>query len=473
MTQLTPRLSAAGVVLLAALAYANAVPGGFVLDDRGIILQHPLVQDPGSAWRAFGQPYWPAAVGGGQYRPLGILAFALDWRLAGDQPAWYHAVNIAWHALVTLLVFALGCRLLPLAGATLAAAVFAVHPVHVEAVANIVGRLELMAAAGVLGMLLLHARGSLGAPLALAFALLSKEHAVVAPVLALLFDAAASPLAAPRERRRVLYLSYAAILVAWGGAMAWALRDSSWSTVSTVYADADLPTRLRTVLTVVPHYLRLLVAPLALSADYEQGVITPATGLSAEVFAGAAILVLWGVAVVVAFRRDRTVAALLCVVPVALAPVANVVRVTGVALAERTLYLPSAAVALLAGWALTRTVPTPRVALAAGAVVCAAFAWRTWTRTPIWRDPRSFAIALVEEHPESYRGHWVAGRVFASAGDLAAADRELAMARRIYSRDVQLLRESARLREALGDRAAADALRDSAARVELERQATP
>ena len=76
----------AGIALLALLAHANAIANGFVLDDRGIILEHPLVQAPSTAWRALVEPYWPARVGGGQYRPLGILSFAIDHAIAGKIP---------------------------------------------------------------------------------------------------------------------------------------------------------------------------------------------------------------------------------------------------------------------------------------------------------------------------------------------------------------------------------------------------
>jgi hypothetical protein len=167
------------LAVLALLAYANALANGFVLDDRGIVLDNPLVREPGTAWRAFLTPYWPAAIGGGQYRPLGILSFVLDGAIAGPSAMWYHAVNVAWHAAATVLLWVWIRGFLAPAGALVAAALFAVHPVHVEAVANVVGRLELMAAAFIFAALVAHRRGSWFAPLLFACALLSKEHAVV------------------------------------------------------------------------------------------------------------------------------------------------------------------------------------------------------------------------------------------------------------------------------------------------------
>lgn len=77
-----------------------------------------------------------------------------------------------------------------------------------------------------------------------------------------------------------------------------------------------------------------------------------------------------------------------------------------------------------------------------GITLLTAGATRTWLRTPVWHDARTFAITLLEDHPESYRGHWVAGRVLLAAGDIAGAHRELTLARRIYGRDDKLNREA-------------------------------
>lgn len=421
--------------LLAVLVYGNALRNGFVLDDRGIVLDHPLVRDPASAWRAFVSPYWPSAIGGGQYRPLGIISFALDRAIAGPSAMWYHAVNVLWHAAATVLLWQWTRGFLAPAGALAAAALFAVHPVHVEAVANVVGRLELMAAAFVFAALIAHRNGSRLAPLWYALALLSKEHAVVFLGLALV-----APRSAPRARR--LWVAYGAVTLAWLALMAFVVRGHPPVT-SAVFLDRSTFERLLTVLSVVPEYLRLLAFPLHLSADYEPGVIQPASGVTAGVVLGTTLIAAYAWIAFRAWRGERVAAFALLSIPIALAPVSNVFFATGVALAERTLYLPSAGVCLLAGWMVQRAGERRMQAIVVvGITLLTAGATRTWLRTPVWHDARTFAITLLEDHPESYRGHWVAGRVLLAAGDIAGAHRELTLARRIYGRDDKLNREA-------------------------------
>jgi hypothetical protein len=446
------------VAVVAALVYGNALANGFVLDDRGIILQNPLVQHPSTSWRAFVSPYWPASVGAGQYRPLGIISFALDHAIAGNTPGWFHAVNVAWHAAATALLAWLGCLLAGGGVGLVAGLIFAVHPVHVEAVANVVGRLELMATTFALATLILHRRRSPVAVVMFAAALGSKEGAAVVPLLALLIDRIPG---GPDVSARRLFLAYGGVLVVWGGAMSYALRGSPLSTTSAVFVDLSSGERLLTVLAIVPHYARLLFWPAQLSADYEPGVLSATRSLTPEVALGVLLLVMIGLGLRAAWQRSPVLAGGIVWTALAIGPVSNVLVVTGVALAERTLYLASAGVALGVGWLVNHAGAHALLGRAAIGVLLLAGVARTWTRTPTWRDSRSFALQLLEDHPESYRGHWVAGRVLRGVGDLPAAAREFAVARSIYQGDATLLRESAEVAVALG--ASADAARLSAA----------
>jgi len=457
-------LTCAALALFAAIVFANALTNGFVLDDRGILFGNPLVQQLGESWRAFAMPYWPEALGGGQYRPLGILGFALDWRLSGGDPAWFHAVNIAWHVLATALVWRLARDLMTSPAAIVCAALFAVHPVHVEAVANVVGRLELMAAVFTLGALLAHRAGSLLAIPLFALGVLSKENAVVAIALIVVNDVLLRPQTSDLRPRRKLYSGYAVVLAAYLLTLAIVFNDRPFHVMTGTLADASLGERLWTVATVIPHYVRLLIAPASLSADYEAQVIPAAHGMTAAGVIGLMLLASYVVAVVTAWRRHRPLAFALLWIGIAIAPVANVFFVSGITLAERALYLPSVGAMLALGIAFD-VLLTQRKAIALGVAAAALMAGvlRTWSRTPVWRDDRAYVITLLTDHPESYRAHWVAGRVHRAAGRPADAAREFTLARRLFSGDHRVYSESADLAAAIGNASAAAALRDSAA----------
>src|SRR2546426_12806162 len=171
------------VAACAVIVYLGALWNEFVWDDQVIILGNPLVQTWAGLATAFASPYWPPFVGGYLYRPLTLLTYVLDWHIGGA--AWFHAVNLLWHAGVSALVAVLARRWAGDAAALVAGMLFAVHPVHVEAVANVVGRAERMAGA----FTLLAVDGAVEADrpvwsaVCWALGLLSKEVAVVAPAL--------------------------------------------------------------------------------------------------------------------------------------------------------------------------------------------------------------------------------------------------------------------------------------------------
>src|SRR5512143_72240 len=191
---------ARAVLLVAAcvVCYANGVTGDYTYDDKAIVRDDVRLRSPARLASIFTTSYFGGPRGQGTgYRPILLLSYAIQWWLHGGAVFGFHVVNVALHILVTLLFARLLARLgvgEPVAFG--AALIFAVHPIHVEAVTSLVGRGETLAAAFVLGMLLLalryrrkrRGRGAVLALLLLCYALgiLSKESAAVAPALALL-----------------------------------------------------------------------------------------------------------------------------------------------------------------------------------------------------------------------------------------------------------------------------------------------
>ena len=182
--------AALALALLVVVSYLPALQGGFVWDDV-IFAEEPVIHSPGALRSIWFSP--TDIKNEGHYWPLVYSSFWLEHRLWGLQPAGYHAVNLFLHLLNCLLLWRL-LRRLAVPGALLIAAVFAVHPLHVESVAWIIERKDLLSALFYLGAVLAWLRFAevprvghyLLVALLLAAGLLSKSVVVTLPLALLL-----------------------------------------------------------------------------------------------------------------------------------------------------------------------------------------------------------------------------------------------------------------------------------------------
>jgi tetratricopeptide (TPR) repeat protein len=127
-------LALLGIVLLTFTAYSSAIlHGGFIWDDDQYVTKNPLLTDPHGLWEIWTTTKSP------QFYPMVFTTFLVERRLWGLNPMGYHAVNVALHAINAILVWGL-LRRLKVPGAWMIGAIFAVHPVHVESVAWIAER---------------------------------------------------------------------------------------------------------------------------------------------------------------------------------------------------------------------------------------------------------------------------------------------------------------------------------------------
>ena len=124
---------AAGLVVLVLVAYLPAFGGGWLWDDDILITANPLVTEARGLWGIWFNNTSP------DYFPATLTVCWIEYRLWGDWAPGYHAVNIAWHAANTVLVWRILVRL-GVPGAWLAAAVWGVHPVTVTSVAWVAER---------------------------------------------------------------------------------------------------------------------------------------------------------------------------------------------------------------------------------------------------------------------------------------------------------------------------------------------
>lgn len=414
-TAVSPARAALFAALLAVVVYLPATQNRFALDDVQIVQRNAAAHSVGAALGAFADPYWPPEHGVGQWRPVVIGSFALDWQLSGGSTTWLHASNILLHALVTALVVLFLARYATVIGALAGGILFAVHPVHVEAVANLVGRAELLAAAGLLGALLF-ARAvrkrraaqaatwlqETGLLASVAFALLSKEHAVIAIALLWLDERAGA--AKPGRLPIRDYVATAVLTGLWLVARHFVDRGASFGNVAPTFIQLGAVGRISTMLPVVFVVLRLMVWPWDLSYDYRPQVIERTEhptllGAFGLIVLAALLALAW-----LAWRRNRGVTLGLLVFLLAWLPTSNFLFPTGIVLSERTLYLSSVGVALLTACgadALARRGGT-RAALLAAAVLALPFAARAWTRESVWQSTRRLVLSAMATQPQSY-----------------------------------------------------------------------
>jgi Flp pilus assembly protein TadD len=195
----TERVVVAGVLLISAIAFVNSLDGEFVYDDRFQVLNNPTINALGNIPKMFTQSVWQFMDStsqlpvGSYYRPIFNIALIINHHLFGSEVFGWHLASLLLHLIVVSLVYLL-CRQWEMPGEVSAAAalLFGVHPAHCESVAWVSGLPDPLAAAFVLGSLILYeryCRGALSrwpmlalcAGLAL-LAMLCKEVAVVFPV---------------------------------------------------------------------------------------------------------------------------------------------------------------------------------------------------------------------------------------------------------------------------------------------------
>ena len=453
------------VVLAVALAAsATSLANGFVFDDLWVIRDNPRVHTLHDPVALVSAPLWPATYRTNAYRPATTVLLAVDWAVGGGRPAIFHATNVGLHLLVVALVLALGSRLVtPGGGGALVAALwFAVQPVHVEAVANGVGLSELLAAAGYLGALLAYLadgeaaeagaaglrRGllSLAVLAAAALAIGAKESAITLPASLALADfwlahRAGHRLGSRFLRHWLLWLAVVVLALGYLAARAHALGPGfAGGSAALGLEGRSLPERVLIMAPAVLVWLRWLVWPMHLSADYLPAVFIPSARLGVPQLAGFAVLGLAAWAAWAARGRRPGITAGIVFGAVTASVAANVVLPTGVLLAERLAYLPSVGAALVVG-AVWESLPNGRFLWPATATLLALLAGRSLLRNRVWHDETRFVQALLRDAPASCRTHWAVGDLAFTQGARGTGESEMQRAIQICPDDAELIEE--------------------------------
>ncbi|MET0485583.1 MAG: hypothetical protein ABW216_07805, partial [Candidatus Rokuibacteriota bacterium] len=310
----------------------------------------------------------------GHYAPLTWLSFGVTYVVAGMAPAAYHAGNLLLHALNAALVYLLAARLLALAlptatscarlaGATVAALAFAIHPLRAESVGWITDRGDVLCATFYLTAVVTYLRFALSddgggrrwrtaSLVAFGGALLSKEIAMTLPLSLLLLDT--YPLRRWSRGVRALLVEKVGYvgLAAHGAALAVYARGqgAGW----TSYADHGVLVRIALAAYSLAFYPLKSVWPAGLSPLYELPAhVSPLQ--TRWIAAAAVVMAVTGLLLMLRGRLPGALVAWLHAM-IAVAPVSGLVHAGSQLVADRYSYLPGIGFAVVAGggaaWAL-------------------------------------------------------------------------------------------------------------------------
>jgi Tfp pilus assembly protein PilF len=429
---LSERTRVAILLAVSILVYANTLLNSFAFDDLLYIFNNPAVTAPSlklllSATKDFNV-----------FRPITFASLALDRSLAGGHAWFFHLVNLLLHAGVTLLLYLVLKKLLErLANgpttAWVAALLFAVHPIHTEAVASIANRSELLAAGFLLGAWLLHVQDwPLSALLCFVLAMLAKESAVVFLPLSVAGDYARGKLK-PLSRYGWIAAATGCYLLLLRKAQGGHFGEKGVNFLDNPLSHLPAALRLPNALRIAWKYVGLQIYPATLSCDYSYNAIllySTWRHLLVPAVAAGLVFAIWIWSLRLKQKEWFLAGAIYFI---SFAVTANILVPTGTILGERLAYLPSAGFCLLLALLWTRLEADQRkLAWIAFFLVMAALATRTVVRNRDWRDNPTLFATTVRAVPGSAKAHAAIAAEYMNLSQLQKAEQEYQTSIDIY-----------------------------------------
>ena len=470
LPQHSPTTTCTLVAVVALVTYLSSLDAEFVFDDSEAIVGNADVTDPDTPVAdLFANDFWGTLMTSKSshksYRPLTVLTFRWNrWLAGGLDPVGFHLVNIVLHAIASVGVFVILRALVRRVGAAsrgvapLAALLFAVHPIHAESVAGIVGRADLLSALCYLLVLYVYDRGasSNGPPRVVALflavvlcalAMLFKEQGITAAGICFVYDLIVlCEVDEIRKFRTKTWLPgfltrQLAMGLGVGFALAYRFQLMGGAGPPT-FQPVDNPasfsnstlTRFFTYNYVYSLNAWLLVNPWWLCFDWSMGCVplVEQPARDPRILAPILFWLILGSLVWTALahpdRSTRRLLALgfaLLVIP--FLPASNLFFRVGFVVAERNLYLPSIGFCLVLSVAAThvyRCATWKRTTKACVYALLALYAARAFARAAAWRTETSLFESGLRVCPRNAKVHYNVGKLLSESGrdnDLSVA----------------------------------------------------
>jgi hypothetical protein len=447
------------VLAAAVVPYARTLDYGFVWDDTFVIGPQLDVHGPADMARLWNTPFdqllKDEAMTRNYFRPAVLYTLAMDRAVFGENPRGFHRTNVIFYAAACFFLWLFAWELSgrPVAAA-LGTMLYALHPTHPESVAFVSGRTDVQGALFLFAALWAAVR--FGPTIRNPWMKLAPAAALLVPGLyakeVALFGAPVLVLALWVRERRLSGrdLARSAAIVAAASALYLATRFLVLgSNPVPAISPVEGPTaQILTSVAVVARYLPLLFTPIHLSARHE---IAELHAPDALFIAGLLVLAAMAAGIWIALRRRSAWSVPLALFAATLLPVCYVKLLSGALVAERFLFVPSAALAVAialvpatlahrsavptAGKGKTKKDGSPGDAGGSFLLVVAALSiWYgalLWPRVAVWRDEETLFGSMLRDSPNSPHVH-------AIMGGLRYRERDLERAAYHYRRAIEL-----------------------------------
>jgi protein O-mannosyl-transferase len=425
------------LMFLCYFLYEKAIGFGYVLDDSMVITDNTFTKrgfgglgdifTTESFFGYFGEN--KALVQGSRYRPLSIATFAIEQGIVGEaNPMLSHFLNILFYGL-TCILFLMCCNIMfrkdsskwYLSIGFFAALIFATHPVHVEAVANIKGRDEILTMMFSLGALYSALRYAdvgkrswlISMIVSFFLGMLSKENAITfAMIIPLtIYFYGGETKVGFRPIILSLLVTSAVFIIIRSLVVGQFIGEPATDVMNNPFLGMTGMERVGSTAYTLLKYIGLLFFPHPLSHDYYPYQIPKVSVLSVIPLLSVMFYSVLAYFAYKGWKSKSTYAYGILFFICALSIMANIVVNVGTFMNERFLFIPSAGFAIIVGYFLSADLRQriPKIGawigLAAVVVICSAYSWKVKTRVPDWEDAMTLNLSAVKASPNSARAN--------------------------------------------------------------------
>lgn len=403
--------SIALIALLSFIVYANTFGNEFAWDDKDFIIERLEIR------RLSNVPSFFTTGSMGVYRPVRTVFYAVNYALWGQNPLGYHLNALFIHISITILIYLILISALSNRLSLMTALLFAVHPVHTEAISFITTSFDEI---GVLFLfisfyLYVNAKDQRTYTASIVFsglAFFTYEITLTLPLILVLYDYCFGRLDREKLRRYLPFVGLALfyLFVRFPVLEIGARRPGYWG--------GSLYLTILAMSKAFIEYIRVSVIPLNLSVYHDISV--PDTIFETGVLLSLSLLVIFAAITLKAHKRSKVTVFGVSWFFITLLPVSNIIPFQTL-MAERYLYLPSMGfcllLAVMVDWTYQRLEEDKQIIPMAFLVfVLIFYSATTIDRNSDWRDDLSLWTQTIKTNPSNYAAHLNLGSAYGADG---------------------------------------------------------